>query len=82
MATSIKSTENKEQNLFEEVKTLIEQTKQNVAVAVNSSMTLMYWEIGNKISQDILQNQRTEYGKEIVATLLQQLSFDMMRKLK
>jgi len=38
-------------------------------------MTMMYLEIGNKINQDILKNQRAEYGKEIVATLSRQLSW-------
>jgi len=36
-------------------------------------LTMMYWEIGNKINQDILKNQRAEYGKEIVVTLSRQL---------
>ena len=44
------------QNLFENIKNLIEQTKQTVAVAVNSSMTLMYWNIGKTINDEILQN--------------------------
>jgi len=35
---------------------------------------LMYWNIGKTINDDILQNQRAEYGKEIVATLSQQLN--------
>ena len=61
------------QDLFENIKNLIEQTKQNVLVAVNSSMTLMYWNIGKTINDEILQNQRAQYGKEIVATLSQQL---------
>ena len=60
-------------NLFEQIKNLIEQTKQNVAISVNSSLTIMYWEIGNKINQDILKNRRAEYGKEIVVTLSRQL---------
>ena len=60
-------------NLFEQIKDLIEQTKQNVAISVNSSLTMLYWEIGNKINQDILKNQRAEYGKEIVVTLSRQL---------
>lgn len=59
--------------LFDDIKSLIEQTKQNVAVLVNSSLTLMYWHIGKKINDDILENKRAEYGKEIVATLSQQL---------
>ena len=60
-------------NLFEQIKNIIEQTKQYVAISVNSSLTMMYWEIGNKINQDILKNQRAEYGKEIVVTLSRQL---------
>ncbi|MBU1658461.1 DUF1016 family protein [bacterium] len=59
--------------LFEQIKDLIEQTKNNVAVAVNSSMTMMYWHIGKLINDEILQNKRAEYGKEIVATVSQQL---------
>ena len=45
------------QNLFKHIKNLIEQTKQTVAVAVNSSMTLMYWNIGKKtINDEIIKN--------------------------
>ena len=58
-------------SLFEQIKNLIEQTKNNVAV--NSSMTMMYWNIGKLINDEILQNKRAEYGKEIVATVSQQL---------
>lgn len=34
----------------------------------------MYWNIGELINDEILQNKRAEYGKEIVATVSQQLS--------
>ena len=45
------------QNLFKHIKNLIEQTKQTIAVAVNSSMTLMYWNIGKKtINDEIIKN--------------------------
>ena len=60
-------------SLFEQIKNLIEQTKNNVAIAVNSSLTIMYWNIGKLINDEILQNKRAEYGKEIVATVSQQL---------
>ena len=52
---------------------LFEQIKNNVTVAVNSSLTILYWEIGNKINQDIFKNQRAEYAKEIVVSLSRQL---------
>lgn len=62
-------------NLFEQIKNLIDQTKNSVAIAVNSSMTMMYWHIGKLINDEILQNKRAGYGKEIVATVSQQLSW-------
>ncbi len=34
----------------------------------------MYWQIGKRIQDEILQNQRAEYGKEIISTLSKQLT--------
>ena len=56
-------------NLFSDIKTLIEQSKQQIAVAVNSTMTMLYWQIGTRIKTDILQNKRAEYKQEIVKQL-------------
>ncbi|MDR1130770.1 MAG: PDDEXK nuclease domain-containing protein [Prevotellaceae bacterium] len=56
-------------NLFADIKTLIEQSKQQVAIVVNSSMTMLYWQIGDRIKNDILQNKRAEYGQEIIKQL-------------
>lgn len=61
------------QQLINELKDLIESTKIKIAGSVNAALTLMYWEVGKKINDDILQNARADYGKEIVATLSQQL---------
>ena len=55
-------------SLLEDLKNLIEITKQNIAVSVNSTLTLMYWQIGFKINEEILKNSRAEYGKEILQT--------------
>lgn len=60
-------------NLFTEIKVLINSAKQKVAVEVNSTMSALYWEIGNKINQDLLKDQRAEYGKQVVANLSKQL---------
>lgn len=35
----------------------------------------MYWQIGKRINHDVLDNQRAEYGKQIVASLMRQLSW-------
>ena len=47
-----------------------------MAVTVNAGLTILYWQIGNRIRQDILKEKRAEYGKEIVATLSRPLADD------
>jgi predicted nuclease of restriction endonuclease-like (RecB) superfamily len=59
--------------LVVEIKSLIEQSKQQLAVTVNATMSSLYWQIGQRINGEILQNQRAEYGKEIVVSLARQL---------
>ena len=60
--------------LFVSVRELIEQSKQQVAVSVNATMSLLYWQIGKRINQEIGYKDHTEkYGKQIVATLWRQL---------
>jgi len=61
-------------NLFSEIKQLIEEAKQNVAVTVNATTTLLYWNIGERINKDILGNKRAEYGKEVVKNLSKNLT--------
>lgn len=62
-----------ENELFHELSQLIEQSKQQVAVQANSAVTILFWQVGNRINQEILQNKRAEYGKQIVPTLSTQL---------
>lgn len=59
--------------LITEIKLLIEESKQQVAVTVNATLTTLYWNVGKKINAEILRNKRAEYGKEIVQSLAQQL---------
>jgi len=60
-------------DLFIEIKSLIEETKSKVAVTVNSTLTLLYWQIGKRINDEVLKNKRAEYGEEIVYALSTQL---------
>lgn len=62
-----------EQSLFNELSLLIEQSQQEVVAQVNSSLTMLFWHIGSRINQSILQNKRAEYGKHIVVTLSRQM---------
>jgi len=63
----------KKNPLFTEIKTLIEQSKQQIAVEINSTITMLYWEIGKRVKTDILKNKRAEYGQETI----KQLSIDL-----
>lgn len=60
--------------LISDLKDLILQTKTQVAVQVNSVMTVMYWQIGNKINTEILGKERAEYGKAVVKQVSERLT--------
>ena len=61
-------------NLFSEITQLIEEAKQNVAVVVNATTTVLYWNIGERINSEILDNKRAQYGKEVVKSLSRNLT--------
>jgi predicted nuclease of restriction endonuclease-like (RecB) superfamily len=61
------------QDLLTEVVELIEKTKFKVVSYANSSLTLLFWHIGECILTKNLQNERGEYGKQIVVTLSREL---------
>ncbi len=46
--------------LVGEIKTLIEQSKQQLSVTVNATITMLYWQVGKRINTEILNNQRAE----------------------
>jgi predicted nuclease of restriction endonuclease-like (RecB) superfamily len=60
--------------LLGDIRGLIESAREQTARAVNSTLVVMYWQIGQRIRTDVLQNERAEYGKEIVQTLSAQLT--------
>lgn len=63
-------------DLVKEISLYIEESKQQLAITVNATLSLLYWQIGKRINEEILQNQRAEYGKEIVSALSEQLTSD------
>jgi hypothetical protein len=71
--SKIKKTDT-EQQLFSDIERLIEESRHNVAQTVNSTLTILYWKIGSRINNNILQNKRADYGKQIVAMLSRQLT--------
>lgn len=56
-------------DLLEDIKQLIDSGRSQIAIAVNASLTMLYWNIGQRIQVDILKGDRADYGKQIVKNL-------------
>lgn len=56
-----------------EIRTLIEKSRQNIAISINAEITMLYWQIGKRIGIEVLQNSRAEYGRFIMKSLSAQL---------
>lgn len=73
MNKKIKNTKQTGETLYTELSQLIEQSQRQVAVVANSTLTMLFWQVGKRINEHTLQNKRAEYGKEIVSTVSTQL---------
>lgn len=73
MNENLQKVNDKDKSLFLDIKNIIDSAKKDLAVQVNSTMSALYWEIGNRINQDLLKEKRAEYGKQIVSQLAKQL---------
>mgnify|MGYP000088414447 CR=1 FL=1 len=62
-----------DEKLLTDIKRIIEESRNTVSIVVNTSLTILFWKIGNRINQDILANKRAEYGKQIIVTLSRHL---------
>jgi predicted nuclease of restriction endonuclease-like (RecB) superfamily len=62
------------QILFSEIRQLIDAAKQRAAIAINAEITMLYWQVGDRIQTEILKRQRAEYGKQVITELSQHLT--------
>lgn len=62
-----------ENRLYDDVCNIIEQSRYRVAVYVNSEASMMNWNIGKRIKEDILLNKRAEYGEQVLKQLAKKL---------
>jgi predicted nuclease of restriction endonuclease-like (RecB) superfamily len=68
MAIKLSVTKSKKA-LVTDIKYLIEHSRNTLAVNINSNITLLNWQMGKRIHQEVLNYERAEYGKEIVKHL-------------
>ena len=60
--------------LFSEIRKLIDSARQRAAVAVNVELTLLYWQVGQRIRTELLKGERAEYGQQVLPRLADQLT--------
>lgn len=60
--------------LFNDVCLIIDEARRHVATYVNVEAVMLKWHVGKRIKEDVLFNQRAEYGKEILKTLSEKLT--------
>ena len=56
-------------DLLADLRGLIQGARETVARAVNTTLVMLYWQIGRRIRTEILKNKRATYGEEILPTL-------------
>lgn len=61
--------ENQNTGLFNEIEQYIVQSKSNALQAVNRQLSVLNWKVGQRIQQEILQNKRASYGKQLIKQL-------------
>ncbi len=64
----------KEQSLINELSNLIEYSRNKISLQANSTLTLLFWQLGKHINDFVLDNQRADYGKQIVSKVSTQLT--------
>lgn len=72
--------ETSSKSLMQDLRQIVDQARIHVADTANYELTMMYWHIGERINLEVLDNQRAEYGKQIVATVARQLQDEYGKK--
>ena len=62
-----------ETRLYDDVCNIIDEARYRVAVYVNSEASMMNWNVGKRIKEDILNSKRAEYGKQVLKRLAKKL---------
>ncbi|WP_019991434.1 PDDEXK nuclease domain-containing protein [Rudanella lutea] len=61
-------------DLLNDLRALIGQSRQKVALVINAEITRLYWAIGKRINIEVLGQGRAEYGKQTIRQLSDRLT--------
>jgi predicted nuclease of restriction endonuclease-like (RecB) superfamily len=65
--------------LFGKVSSLIEEARTETFTYASARRMLLFWQIGKTINEDVLNDERADYGKQIVSRLATQLEAEYGR---
>ena len=77
MKITMKNNIAKRRMFSDEIIDLIRESRQRVFIAVNDEISLLYWQIGKRIKDEILGNERADYGKAIIKNLSDNLTAEL-----
>ncbi len=60
--------------LLTDLRSLIRSARRRIATVANSTYTLLCWQVGRRLLKENLQAGRAAYGKQILATVSQELT--------
>ncbi|MBR7977395.1 PDDEXK nuclease domain-containing protein [Burkholderia vietnamiensis] len=60
-------------SLLTDIRHMIDSARARAAAAVNAELTLLYWQVGCRIRDDVLGGERAVYGQQILPALARQL---------
>lgn len=64
---------NGEEKLFNDLCGIIDDVRRRIATYVNTGVCLTNWTVGKRIKEDVLYNQRADYGKQVLQNVSKQL---------
>lgn len=66
-------------SLISELRDLVHQSRSRAARSVNSELVWLYWQVGYRLRTELLDDERAEYGKQVVQTVAASLSAEFGR---
>jgi predicted nuclease of restriction endonuclease-like (RecB) superfamily len=74
MTEKIRQQQPEEEHLYSDVCQIIDKARTRVATYLNTEVCLTNWHVGKRIKEDVLYNQRAEYGKQVLKRLSKRLT--------
>ena len=62
--------------LYNNIKSIVDTSKEQAVIQVNNTMILSYWKIGERLKKEILKDKRATYGKEVVKKISEKLTLE------